>query len=150
MSVFWIFLTHTNKKKAAVLVKKVLNLPLLTLNTTMALTLTIQALRKFSVDEGPHEAHYAACKRSCTYPEAHQPSLWLCPIAETLETSNGSGKYIPMVYSPGYCKTFMELPTGLRTPKNSLTTRTIFKVRQYPTKELAKSVCISYRYRASG
>lgn len=33
-------LTYTNKK-AAVLVKKVWNLPLLTLNTTMALTLTI-------------------------------------------------------------------------------------------------------------
>lgn len=33
-------LTYTNKK-AVVLVKKVLNLPLLTLNTTMALTLTI-------------------------------------------------------------------------------------------------------------
>lgn len=33
-------LTYTNKK-AAVLVKKVLNLPLLTLNTTMALTLMI-------------------------------------------------------------------------------------------------------------
>lgn len=33
-------LTYTNKK-AAVLVKKVPNLPLLTLNTTMALTLTI-------------------------------------------------------------------------------------------------------------
>lgn len=33
-------LTYTNKK-AAVLVKKFWNLPLLTLNTTMALTLTI-------------------------------------------------------------------------------------------------------------
>jgi LSU ribosomal protein L22P len=33
-------LTYTNKK-AAVLVKKYWNLPLLTLNTTMALTLTI-------------------------------------------------------------------------------------------------------------
>ncbi|XNM49401.1 large ribosomal subunit protein uL22 [Escherichia coli] len=43
-------MTYTNKK-AAVLVRNFWNLPLLTLNTTMALTLTNMKVAKIFVDE---------------------------------------------------------------------------------------------------
>ncbi len=53
--------------------------------------------------------------------KAPATSLWLCPIAETLETSNGQ-KVHPNGIRLGIVKPWNS--TCLRTPKNSLTTWT--------------------------
>ncbi len=83
-------LTYTNKK-AAVLVRKFWNLPLLTLNTTMALTLTSESYENFRRRRPEHEAHYAGAKgRADRILKRTSHITVVVPIAETLETSNGS------------------------------------------------------------
>ena len=84
-------LTYTNKK-AAGLVKKVLESAIANAEQNDGADIDDLKVAKIFVDEGP--TMNASCRVrkavQIVFLSAPATLLWLCPIAETLETSNGS------------------------------------------------------------
>lgn len=132
-------LTYTNKK-AAVLVKKVLESAIANAEHNDGADIDDLKVTKIFVDEGSeHEAHYAACKRSCrSHPEAHQPHhcgcvrslrLWRLAMGQKVHP-NGIRLGIVKPWNSTWFANTKEFADNLDSD---------FKVRQYLTKELAKA-----------
>ena len=131
-------LTYTNKK-AAVLVKKVLESAIANAEHNDGADIDDLKVAKIFVDEGPSMKRIMprAKGRADRILSAPATSLWLCPIAETLETSNGQ-KVHPNGIRLGIVKPWNSTWFA-NTKEFADNLDSDFKVRQYLTKELAKA-----------
>ncbi|STG50624.1 30S ribosomal protein S3 [Escherichia coli] len=132
-------LTYTNKK-AAVLVKKVLESAIANAEHNDGADIDdLKVTENFRRRRPEHEAHYAACKRSCrSHPEAHQPHhcgcvrslrLWRLAMGQKVHP-NGIRLGIVKPWNSTWFANTKEFADNLDSD---------FKVRQYLTKELAKA-----------